>query len=62
VLNIKQINAMLKQAIANSLEKKYHGVNIDELPSPEEQIRAIRSNKPTLERFIETIDADNNIF
>ena len=53
---------MLKQAIANSLEKKYHGVNIDELPSPEEQIRAIRSNKPTLERFIETIDADNNIF
>ena len=38
VLNIKQINTMLKQAIANSLEKKYHGEKMDELPSPEDQI------------------------
>jgi len=53
---------MLKQAIANSLEKKYHGEKMDELPSPEDQIREMKKKFPTLEKFIKTIDADNNIF
>ena len=51
----KALNARLKQAVANSRRKKYHGTDdeILQLPSSEEQLKSLHQKLPKFEDFLE---------